>query len=219
MSHSLARTQHDMALDTGTGEQRGSCSVQPVSGQSCISDAVGQADVAGSRDYNWVVGQRSQLERQPQHSRAQLILAAYPARKECCAKVVAAYGKLVHCNRRLVDEDAVRLVLLQVFIVDTRATKKQIKSAVGRLYDIQTKKINTLIRSVVFCCVNYVLLGHCDKDCAAFSHCVAQRCRQFMAAVLLRKKFIQLLSMLNERVFSWQARWPEEGVCQANPRL
>ena len=35
---------------------------------------------------------------------------------------------------------------LQVFIVDVRATKKQIKAAVGRLYDIQTKKINTLIR-------------------------------------------------------------------------
>lgn len=33
-----------------------------------------------------------------------------------------------------------------VFIVDTRATKKQIKDAVARLYDIQTKKINTLIR-------------------------------------------------------------------------
>ena len=33
-----------------------------------------------------------------------------------------------------------------VFIVDVRATKKQIKDAVARLYDIQTKKINTLIR-------------------------------------------------------------------------
>lgn len=34
----------------------------------------------------------------------------------------------------------------KVFIVDVRATKKQIKSAVSKLYDIQTKKINTLIR-------------------------------------------------------------------------
>lgn len=34
----------------------------------------------------------------------------------------------------------------QVFIVDVRADKKAIKAAVGRLYDIQTKKINTLIR-------------------------------------------------------------------------
>mmetsp|Transcript_40658 Transcript_40658/g.115102 ORF Transcript_40658/g.115102 Transcript_40658/m.115102 type:complete len:146 (+) Transcript_40658:65-502(+) len=33
-----------------------------------------------------------------------------------------------------------------VFIVDVRASKKQIKDAVARMYDIQTKKINTLIR-------------------------------------------------------------------------
>ena len=35
---------------------------------------------------------------------------------------------------------------MQVFIVDVRADKKAIKKAVARLYDIQTKKINTLIR-------------------------------------------------------------------------
>merc|ERR1712070_423303 len=33
-----------------------------------------------------------------------------------------------------------------VFIVDTRATKKQIKDAVKKMYDIATKKVNTLIR-------------------------------------------------------------------------
>lgn len=33
-----------------------------------------------------------------------------------------------------------------VFIVDVRATKKSIRDAVSKLYDIQTKKINTLIR-------------------------------------------------------------------------
>lgn len=33
-----------------------------------------------------------------------------------------------------------------VFIVDVRATKRSIKDAVSKLYDIQTKKINTLIR-------------------------------------------------------------------------
>lgn len=33
-----------------------------------------------------------------------------------------------------------------VFIVDVRCNKKQIKDSVRRLYDIQTKKINTLIR-------------------------------------------------------------------------
>lgn len=35
---------------------------------------------------------------------------------------------------------------VQVFIVDVRADKAAIKGAVSRLYDIQTKKINTLIR-------------------------------------------------------------------------
>ena len=37
--------------------------------------------------------------------------------------------------------------LLQVFIVDVRTSKAQIKVAVNKLYDIQTTKINTLIRS------------------------------------------------------------------------
>jgi large subunit ribosomal protein L23Ae len=35
---------------------------------------------------------------------------------------------------------------VQVFIVDLRADKKMIKEAVARLYDIQCKKVNTLIR-------------------------------------------------------------------------
>ena len=33
-----------------------------------------------------------------------------------------------------------------VFLVDARAGKREIKAAVQRMYDIQTKKINTLIR-------------------------------------------------------------------------
>ena len=37
---------------------------------------------------------------------------------------------------------------MQVFIVDVRSNKRQIKEAVARLYDIQTQKINTLIRYV-----------------------------------------------------------------------
>jgi len=36
-----------------------------------------------------------------------------------------------------------------VFIVDIRADKKKIKAAVKKMYDIQTKKVNTLIRLVV----------------------------------------------------------------------
>lgn len=39
----------------------------------------------------------------------------------------------------------------QVFLVDLRATKKKIKEAVHSLYEIQCKKVNTLIRYV-----------HCD---------------------------------------------------------
>lgn len=35
-----------------------------------------------------------------------------------------------------------------VFIVDIRADKKKIKDAVKKMYDIQSKKVNTLIRSV-----------------------------------------------------------------------
>jgi len=30
--------------------------------------------------------------------------------------------------------------------VDLRATKKQVKEAVAKMYDVQTKKVNTLIR-------------------------------------------------------------------------
>ncbi len=35
---------------------------------------------------------------------------------------------------------------VQVFIVDVRSSKSQVKDAVNKLYDIHTKKINTLIR-------------------------------------------------------------------------
>ena len=38
------------------------------------------------------------------------------------------------------------LLTLQVFIVDVRASKSQVKAAVNKLYDIHTKKINTLVR-------------------------------------------------------------------------
>lgn len=37
-----------------------------------------------------------------------------------------------------------------VFIVDIRANKKNIKDAVKKMYDIQTKKVNTLIRYAWF---------------------------------------------------------------------
>jgi hypothetical protein len=36
-----------------------------------------------------------------------------------------------------------------VFIVDLKADKKKIKAAVKKMYDIQAKKVNTLIRLVL----------------------------------------------------------------------
>jgi large subunit ribosomal protein L23Ae len=43
-----------------------------------------------------------------------------------------------------------------VFIVDLKADKKKIKAAVKKMYDIQAKKVNTLIRlafgPVLFSC-------------------------------------------------------------------
>ncbi len=38
-----------------------------------------------------------------------------------------------------------------VFIVDVKANKRQIKQALKKLYDVDTLKINTLIRYVMFC--------------------------------------------------------------------
>lgn len=37
-----------------------------------------------------------------------------------------------------------------VFIVDIKANKAQIKGALKKLYDIDTQKINTLVRYVIF---------------------------------------------------------------------
>lgn len=47
-----------------------------------------------------------------------------------------------------------------VFIVDIRADKKKIKDAVKKMYDIQTKKVNTLIR---YCCLNQIIID--DQYC------------------------------------------------------
>ena len=50
---------------------------------------------------------------------------------------------LGQCRRPEVGRPAARP---QVFIVDVRSTKRQVKAAVNKLNDIHTKKINTLIR-------------------------------------------------------------------------
>lgn len=38
-----------------------------------------------------------------------------------------------------------------VFIVDTKANKRQIKEALKKMYDVDTIRINTLIRYAVLC--------------------------------------------------------------------
>lgn len=42
-----------------------------------------------------------------------------------------------------------------VFVVDLRANKRQIKDAVKKLYDVESAKINTLIRCVLFLSLCY----------------------------------------------------------------
>lgn len=45
-----------------------------------------------------------------------------------------------------------------VFIVDVKANKRQIKEALKKLYDVDTVKINTLIRYLMASAVNGPLL-------------------------------------------------------------
>ena len=47
-----------------------------------------------------------------------------------------------------------------VFIVDVRADKKKIKEAVKKMYDIQTKKVNTLIRYTPSIPSRYLIFSH-----------------------------------------------------------
>ncbi len=51
-------------------------------------------------------------------------------------------------KRVLVTQDTVSLIEREnklVFIVDTRATKPQIKQAIEQLYEVKVEKVNTLI--------------------------------------------------------------------------
>lgn len=54
-----------------------------------------------------------------------------------------------------------------VFIVDVKANKAQIKLALKKLYDIDTVKINTLIRYVFFKVLRY------DEDGVVLIHFIA----------------------------------------------
>lgn len=53
-----------------------------------------------------------------------------------------------------------------VFIVDVKANKAQIKAALKKLYDIDTVKINTLIRYAFFSRVSGLLLRWTNTDIA-----------------------------------------------------
>lgn len=76
-----------------------------------------------------------------------------------------------------------------VFIVDIRADKKKIKDAVKKMYDIQTKKVNTLIRYNTWK-QNFLLFGNKKNRFVGFI----------------------ILNMDDES----QARWNEEGVCEVD---
>ncbi|CAN6565649.1 unnamed protein product [Malus baccata var. baccata] len=69
-----------------------------------------------------------------------------------------------------------------VFIVDIRADKKKIKDAVKKMYDIQTKKVNTLIRYPVnfFVCISVSSI--------------------FLFAHLCYRKFVNKFSFWNQEV-------------------
>jgi len=73
-------------------------------------------------------------------------------------------------------------IWVQVFIVDVRANKRQIKEAVGRLYDIQTQKINTLIRCAAVK-GQYKAYFHMEATCVQYIYwgaylCSARRCNE-----------------------------------------
>ena len=98
---------------------------------------------------------------------------------------------------------------LQVFIVDVRSNKKQIKDAVGRLYDIQTQKINTLIRYVR---VNISLQAVMHQFCKATQWKMIRLLfivTMFHESTLGQDEGMQA----SEYVFHVQAGWCQEGVC------
>lgn len=54
-----------------------------------------------------------------------------------------------------------------VFIVDIKANKRQIKEALKKLYDIDTVKINTLIRYVFVFYIWLMVIGDCANGVIA----------------------------------------------------
>ena len=66
-----------------------------------------------------------------------------------------------------------------VFIVDTRANKRQITDAVRRMYEIKTAKVNTLVRCV---------LRHFRRSAAAGAQLAAGRGGQAMSSESWRRR-------------------------------
>ena len=142
-----------------------------------------------------------------------------------------------------------------VFIVDIRADKKKIKAAVKKMYDIQTKKVNTLIRytiSPLFWLVAlnvYILLATSFVLYAAWLFKNIWCFEVIVAANSLWIVFLPVLmiSSVNTKdywyewyhmveyhfafhhstlyiswilqTYSFQARWYQEGIREAYPRL
>lgn len=65
-----------------------------------------------------------------------------------CPDPVIPYVAFIHAHQRPdpIHPPTPGVWAHQVFLVDVRASKRDIRNAVSRMYDIQTKKINTLIR-------------------------------------------------------------------------
>ena len=62
---------------------------------------------------------------------------------------IAVANKYQHIKYPLANENAIKKIEdnnTLVFIVDTKANKKQIKAAVKSIYDVKAVKVNTLIR-------------------------------------------------------------------------
>jgi hypothetical protein len=95
---------------------------------------------------------------------------------------------------------------LQVFLVDLRATKKSIKAAVARLYNIQCKKVNTLIRCVLVAGWSVVLLHRAGLT---GSHQQVSVCEQNVDSWQTAGAGVAGPSVINH---TWADRRPVEGA-------
>jgi large subunit ribosomal protein L23Ae len=93
--------------------------------------------------------QLHQLFRSPRSSLAALELSRKPKYVRSLPKPVAKKDNHHYIKHPLTSESAMKKIEdhnTLVFIVDSKANKRQIKAAVKSLYDIDVEKVNTLIR-------------------------------------------------------------------------